>query len=199
MEVRSKNQVSVFNNDITYTWKSVPDIKYENWLKMSFPMMANDFTVEGFFFIIQIEPTNYCNMGCPICPAGGLGFNRSRQHMKIDEFKSIIDDMEAYLLFIILWDWGEPLLNPQLPEMIQYATERDIKTVTSTNCNSNYFYDEDYIERLLRSGLSTLIFAIDSTQEDTYIIFRKKGNLQRSLEGIKRIVSLKKGWVLVHC
>jgi len=192
MNIPSSRRATYTNNDITYTWDNVSEIKYYNWMKMTSPEKREDFTVDGFPFFIQIEPTNYCNLKCPICPAGGLGFKRSKRHMNLGEFKSIIDDMEDYLLFITLWDWGEPLLNPELPEMISYAAERDIKTVVSTNCNCMHFHDEAYMERLLRSGLSTLILAVDSLHQDSYEMYRKKGDLAGALAGIKRVISLKK-------
>jgi len=192
MTVRSSRQVTYLNNDILYTWEDVPESKYNNWRKMLSPKAGEDFSVDGFPFFVQIEPTNFCNLKCPVCPAGGFGFKRDRRHMKLDEFKSIIDDMEEYLLFIVLWDWGEPLMNPDLPEMIRYAADRDIKTVVSTNCNCNSFHDTAYMERLLRSGLTTLILAIDSIHQEQYETYRKKGNLHKALEGIKKTVAMKK-------
>jgi radical SAM protein with 4Fe4S-binding SPASM domain len=192
MDRKSDRQVTLVNNDITYYWGSVPETKYANWVQMSAPKIKEDFSTDGFPFFVQIEPTNYCNLKCPICPAGGWGFKRNKRHMKLEEFKSIIDDMEKYLLFITLWDWGEPLLNPALPEMISYASERDIKTVVSTNCNSNFFHDEGYLERLLRSGLSTLILAVDSIHQDIYESYRGKGNIQKALQGIEKAVAMKK-------
>jgi radical SAM protein with 4Fe4S-binding SPASM domain len=192
MTVRSSRRVTYLNNDILYKWESVPDLKYDNWLRMLSPQVGEDFSVDGFPFFVQIEPTNFCNLKCPVCPAGGFGFKRDRRHMKLNEFKSIIDDMEKYLLFIVLWDWGEPLMNPDLPEMIRYAAERDMKTVVSTNCNCNSFHDADYMGRLLRSGLTTLIFAIDSVHQKQYELYRKKGDLNKALEGIKNNIALKK-------
>ncbi len=192
MNAMSKRQVTLINNDILYKWDNLSETRYQNWLKMSSPLMMEDYTVDGFPIFIQIEPTNYCNLKCPQCPAGGLGFKRAKHHMKLEEFKSIIDNVGEYLLFITLWDWGEPLLNPELPEMIRYAAERDIKTVTSTNGNCNLFHDEHYIERLLRSGLSTLIVAVDSINQDNYESYRKKGNITKVINGIKRVVSIKR-------
>jgi radical SAM protein with 4Fe4S-binding SPASM domain len=186
-----KKPVTHINNDILYTWDSVPEIKYRNWLKMSNPEILEDFSINGYPFSILIEPTNFCNLKCPGCPAGGFGLKREKRHMKLEEFKLIIDDMENYLLFIVLWDWGEPLLNPDLPEMVRYAHRRDIKTVTSTNCNCNNFHNESYMERLLKSGLSTLILAVDSANQESYEIYREKGNLDRVLMGIRKIVSIK--------
>ena len=192
MTAGSSKRVTYLNNDILYTWENVPDVKYDNWLKMLSPQVGEDFSVNGFPFFVQIETTNFCNLKCPVCPAGGFGFKRDRRHMKLSEFKSIIDDMQKYLLFLVLWDWGEPLMNPDLPEMIRYAAERGIKTVVSTNCNCNSFHDMNYMERLLRSGLTTLIFAIDSVHQEQYEMYRKKGNLNNALEGIKKTVAQKK-------
>lgn len=187
-----KYQITHINNDILYEWTDVPEIKYKNWQKMLNPQVSEDFSVEGYPFFIQIEPTNFCNLSCSVCPAGDFGFKRSKRNMKLDEFKSIIDDMQNYLLFITLWDWGEPLLNYELPEMISYASERGIKTVTSTNCNCNNFHDLYYMEKLLTSGLNTLILAVDSMHQESYQIYRKKGDLNKVLNGIKNVVSLKK-------
>lgn len=192
MNMNSEKRVTFVNNNILYSWDSVPEIKYENWLKMQEPVVREDFSVDGFPFFIQIEPTNFCNLKCPVCPAGGFGFKRKKRHMKLKEFQSVIDDMENYLLFITLWDWGEPLLNPDLPEMIRYAAERDIKTVTSTNCNCRSFHQGDYLERLLRSGLSTLIFAVDSPSQDSYQVYRKKGELNTALDAVRKSVLMKK-------
>lgn len=188
----TSERVTLVNNDIAYFWEHVPDEKYQNWLTMSNPRINEDFSTDGFPFFLQIEPTNYCNLKCPICPAGGWGFKRKRRHMTLEEFRSIIDDMDNYLLFLTLWDWGEPLLNPELPAMIRYAAERDIKTVVSTNCNSNLFHEEEYLESLLRSGLSTLIFAVDSIHQDVYAQYREQGNIQKAIGGIERAVALKK-------
>ena len=82
---------------------------------------------------------------------------------------------------MVLWDWGEPLMNPELPAMIRYAAERDIKAVTSTN--GHFFKHEDYIAELLQSGLSTLIVAVDSVSADTYEVYRQEGDLTEVFTG----------------
>jgi YbbR domain-containing protein len=74
--------------------------------------------------------------------------------------------------------------------MARYAAEHDIKTVASTNCNTAFFHDETHMEKLLKSGLSTLILAVDSIHQDSYAMYRKKGDLNRALEGIKQATAL---------
>jgi radical SAM protein with 4Fe4S-binding SPASM domain len=139
---------------------------------------------------MQVEPTSFCNLACPLCPAGRNELDRERRNMTFNEFKSIVDDLEDYLLFLILWDWGEPLMNPDLPAMIRYANYRGIKTVTSTN--GQFLESEAYLVDLLKSGLTTLIVAIDSIHEESYQTYRKKGSLDKALNGLKNLIYLKK-------
>ncbi len=183
----------LFHDAIGYKWENVPDEKYANWREMTWPDGFNtaDFTVRGFPYMLQIEPTNICNLSCPLCPAGKKNeLDRKRQHMSMKEFKSIIDDMQEYLLFIVLWDWGEPFMNPELPDMIQYASERGIKILTSTN--AHFLQDRTYVERILKSGLAALIIAIDSLDDENYVVYRKGGNLARAISGLENLVKLKK-------
>jgi radical SAM protein with 4Fe4S-binding SPASM domain len=182
--------IALSHDAIDYMWHDVPEKKYQNWKSMSNSARdTTDFFVPGYPYMLQIEPTNFCNLACTVCPSGRNELKRERRHMTLDEFKSIVDDMEDYLLFLVMWDWGEPLLNPQLPAMIRYANERDIRTVTSTN--GHFLNDESFLEDLLTSGLSTLIVAIDSLSSDNYEMYRKKGSLNKVLDGLKRIITIR--------
>lgn len=186
-----KNQIKFTHDAIEYSWNDVPEEKYQNWLLNTSDVLdTNDFTGTGFPFMLQIEPTSLCNLSCPLCPAGRHELNRPYRHMRLNEFKMIIDDMERYLLFLVLWNWGEPLMNPELPSMIRYASERGIQTATSTN--AHFLNDESYAEELLSSGLTTLIVAVDSLSADKYEIYRKKGDIDRVLAGLKTAMSVKK-------
>jgi radical SAM protein with 4Fe4S-binding SPASM domain len=184
----------VHHDGIAYRFDNLSDKKYYNYIKTSHQSEWNirDFTSPGFPYILQIEPTNFCNLSCTVCPAAAnkRDLNRDRRHLRLDEFKKIVDDMQDYLLFLVLWEWGEPFLNPELPEMIRYATEKGIKTVTSTN--AHFLYDTAYLERILTSGLTTLIIAIDSLKNDSYEFYRRGGNLEKALAGLNNVVALKK-------
>jgi radical SAM protein with 4Fe4S-binding SPASM domain len=98
--------------------------------------------------------------------------------------------MESYLMILILWDWGEPFTNPDFPEMIRYASERDIRTVTSTN--AQFLKDKTYTEAILKSGLSTLIVAVDSACDHGYESYRRGGRLDTALSGLQQLVETKK-------
>ena len=113
--IKAKNKrfhepIKICHDTITYSWPNSADKKYYNFIKMSRGAINTvDFTANGFPYMLQIEVTNFCNLSCPLCPSGNKTLGRERRHLKLDEFKSIIDDLGDYLLILILWEWGEPL------------------------------------------------------------------------------------------
>jgi len=177
---------------ITYSWDSLPDRKYRNyWLKTRLPQINRvDYKPYGYPFMMQVEPTTMCNLRCPLCPVAQGTLRRPARHMRLEEFKRVVDDMADYLMILVMWDWGEPLMNPELPAMVRYATERDIRTVTSTN--GHFLGDKRYVEELLSAGLSTLIVAIDSADAAHYQKYRKGGHLDKALAGLQNVIDVKR-------
>ena len=187
----SGGPVRVRHDTIEYTWRSLPDEKRHNWARVRRPGFdTSTFSAWGYPYMLQVEPTNVCNLRCPLCPTGRGDLSRAPRHMKLAEFQALVDDMERYLLLAILWDWGEPLLNRELPAMARYASDRGIATVTSTN--GHFFRDEEYVAELLASGLSTLIVAVDSVSPESYDVYRKRGTVEEVRSGVEAIVALKR-------
>ena len=81
-------------------------------------------------------------------------------------------------------------MNPQLPRMIRYAADHDIRTVTSTN--AHFLDNKAYIEQILTSGLTSLIVAIDSLCEESYTVYRKRGSLSKAMTGLGNVIKMKK-------
>ena len=186
-----KEPVTLLHDGTPYTWQNLPEKKYKNWVRINRVQFNTDeYLAWGYPYMLQIEPTNTCNLECPLCPVGRKELGRRAQHMPVDEFKKIVDDMRDYLMFLVLWDWGEPFMHPDLPEMIRYACQYDIRTVTSTN--AHFLNNEKYVEDILKSGLSTLIVAIDSIREENYTVYRKKGVLSNAISGLEKVVQMKK-------
>lgn len=190
MKRKSRN-LTLISNAVIFPFKNVPEEKFNNYRLMTTQgFNTKDFRTKGFPYKLQIEPTNTCNLSCPLCPVGNNTIGRKPRHMSFEEFKALIDDMGNYLLLLILWDWGEPFLNPSLPAMIRYAYERGIKTITSTN--AHFLHDEEYVGRILTSGLTNLIVAIDSLDKEQYRIYRKRGDLNKALSGLETLLAIKR-------
>lgn len=87
---------------------------------------------------------------------------------------------------IELYNWGEPLLNPDLPEMIRFAKSFNIHVISSTNLNT---LSPELAEELARSGLDELLLSIDGATQETYEKYRVGGNLQRVLDNLEVLQS----------
>ncbi|MBI3551257.1 MAG: SPASM domain-containing protein [Elusimicrobia bacterium] len=142
--------------------------------------------VVGYPLRMVIEPTNVCNLSCPLCPAARDLHDHKRGMMSLDDFKKIIDEVGAYLYEIDLFDFGESLLNPKIYDMIRYAADRNIRTNLSSNLN---VVD---VDRLVESGLSRLIASVDGTSQETYKQYRVHGDYDKVMGHIKAIAAKKK-------
>ncbi len=140
--------------------------------------------------ILMIEPTNICNLACPICPTGAGTLGTPKGLMAFDEFKRIIDECGSYLLSITLWNWGEPFLNKDLLRMIEYAKAKRIFIRISTN--GNWPTNPEKITRLVRSGLDELIFSVDGATAESYAKYRINGNFNTVINNMKAVVEEKR-------
>jgi MoaA/NifB/PqqE/SkfB family radical SAM enzyme len=143
--------------------------------------------VAGMPPLLMIEPTSHCNLNCPLCPSGNGTLRRQRDFMDLNLYKRVIDEVKGTVIGILLWNQGEPLLHKDLPEMIRYATNYGIFTMTSTNMN--ILPDPD---ALVNSGLGHLIVSLDGASQETYNKYRINGNFARVLENTARLVEAKK-------
>ena len=69
--------------------------------------------------MLNLDPTNHCDLKCPLCPTGLQDKTVERGSMKLEQFKSVIDRLGKYLQSVNLYSWGEPLLHKSLADMIK--------------------------------------------------------------------------------
>lgn len=138
---------------------------------------------------ISIEPTTSCNLRCPECPSGLRSFTRPTGMLEPALFKQVIDELYSSLSYLTFYFQGEPYLNPNFLELVQYASQKKIYTATSTNA---HFLNDEMAKRTIQSGLDRLIISIDGTTQETYQAYRVGGKLDKVIEGARNIVRWKK-------
>jgi len=143
----------------------------------------------GYPLTLQLEPSSLCNIRCAVCPVT-YGMERPTGLMDLELFKSIIDDIGDYLFMIVLFNWGEPFVNPAVYDMIAYAKKSGIKIISSTN--GLEFGNKENAEKLVKSGIDVLAVAIDGIKQETYERFRETGSLDTALAGVRNLVAAKK-------
>jgi radical SAM protein with 4Fe4S-binding SPASM domain len=174
---------------LPFTFERVPLKKIVNWILTEASVHVQPERPWGMPTIMQMEPTNHCNLRCAVCPVT-TGMDRDQGYMDLMLFKKLIDEVSDYLFLILLWDWGEPLLNPSVLDMISYAQNNGVKVVMSTN--GHLLARDNYAERVVTSGLDTLIVAVDGISQETYQQYRQGGRLEQVLEGVKKVVQKKR-------
>jgi MoaA/NifB/PqqE/SkfB family radical SAM enzyme len=114
---------------------------------------------------VYVEPTTACNLNCPICvrhswrePGGAMTMATYR---RLVEGLRDIPTLQA----VAFWGLGEPLLHPNILEMVAEAGRLGARTELISN---GLLLDARMAEGLIQAGLDTLILSVDgdSTPRD---------------------------------
>lgn len=143
----------------------------------------------GLPITVSIEPTTACNLRCPECPSGLRSFTRETGNLREDFFRQTIDELHRRLICLIFYFQGEPFINPKFLDMVAYAHQKGIYTITSTN---GHFLNDGNARKTVESGLDRLVISVDGTTQDTYEQYRIGGTLENVLQGARNIVKWKK-------
>ncbi|MFO0613616.1 MAG: glycosyltransferase [Polyangiaceae bacterium] len=137
----------------------------------------------------MIEPTNLCNLACPTCPTG-TGKIAPLPAMSVEKFARALRELGPRVRNLALWNYGEPLLNKHLPEMIAHAKGAGVQVVkVSSNV---HFLDGERGRALLASGLDVLILSVDGASQATYATFRRDGDFERVAGAVAWLTSEKR-------
>ena len=95
---------------------------------------------ESASYVYAIDVVGICNLRCPTCPVGNFpAADRPKGFMPLDLFERILDKIVAERVAdrpeIWLFNWGEPLLHPQLPALVAAVRRRGLPVHLSTNLN----------------------------------------------------------------
>ena len=157
--------------------------KLFNILRIEVQLRLGWTKVGGRPFEWEIDTTNICQLQCPLCHTGLGTVNRDKGFMHFDTYARVVDQIEDSCVWLSLYSWGEPFLNPQIDRFIAYAHEKRIATIVSSNLNKPL--TPEMAERLVRSGLDVLIVSLDGTTQDVYQVYRVNGHLERVLDNIR--------------
>jgi len=184
--------------------------------KISTDLLANFAEVQSriFFFpkfplTLQIEPTNKCNLACPMCPRTH-DMKRKAGHLSPDIWNKILDSWGIAISFkgyltghsiggarlIKLFFLGEPLLHPKLKWFITDAKERDFNVYVQTN--GVVLKSKRQRLDLLNSGPDTIGISIDGHDKKSYQIARNGADWDKIVENVTALCAERKELGLEH-
>jgi len=147
--------------------------------------------VSKFPIYILIEPTSVCNLRCTMCFQVDKTFTKKKYmgFMDLNLYKKIIDEAHnSGTKAITLASRGEPTLHPQIIEMVNYASNKFIDLKLNTNATK---LDEKLAHGLLSSGLTELVFSLDSDNKKQYEEIRVRGKWEEVYKNIKNFYRIK--------
>jgi len=130
---------------------------------------------------ISIEPTNVCNLRCPVCETGNGSLARAAGMLDYDLYTRFIDEVAPHTAVIMYYFMGEPFLNKRSYEMIRYARQKDIYVETCSN--------GDYVDPtgVIYSDINQISIQIGGMTQRTHEMYRVRSDLarvMRNLEGM---------------
>ena len=131
---------------------------------------------------LAIEPTNACNLSCPLCPVGAETMDRRRGFMDVDRFRVLMAELSGHATGLLMNFAGEPLLHPRIGEMVSCVADHGLHLILGTHGNI------DKMEELVAARLPQILFAIDGVTEGSYQRYRVGGRLQTALDNLDKLV-----------
>lgn len=122
-------------------------------------MIAKGLASTDHPIMAHIIPIRRCNLSCEYCNE----YDDFSKPVPLDTMKRRIDHLARLGTSIVTISGGEPLLHPELDEIIAHMREYPILAGLITN---GYLLTADRIQRLNRAGLDHLQISIDNVMPD---------------------------------
>lgn len=127
--------------------------------------------------------TNFhCNLSCSYCSVASSP-QASKRSVGLDRFRALVDEAVAEGFTEVYVTGGEPFLEPDIVEMVLYATDR-LDVVLLTN---GMLYQGWRLEQLKRlAGCERLVLqtSIDAASAPGHDINRGAGSWQKAMDGL---------------
>jgi radical SAM protein with 4Fe4S-binding SPASM domain len=136
--------------------------------------------VDGDPIFANIEITRRCDLTCRYCARTLTGI--SADDMSLETFRTLLSKLpHAYRITLV--GLGEPLLHPQLVEMVSLAANQGRRIALVTNAMA---LDDRLTSQLLEVGLDSIAFSIDAADPDLVSQMRPGSDIQRITSNIRR-------------
>lgn len=177
----SPQQVHFLNNNPESKWTEYLIFRYK------FKYFPQEHQKSEIPTHLIVEPVSACNIRCVMCFQIDDSFSKNKDFMgsmDFEMFKKIIDDAQNIgIQALTLTGRGEPTLHPKLGEMLEYCKGKFFELKMNTNATR---LNETLIHKIIDSGVTDLVFSVDSYEKDEYESIRVLGKFDEVLANIKK-------------
>jgi MoaA/NifB/PqqE/SkfB family radical SAM enzyme len=141
-------------------------------------------------FSFDIDVLGACNLRCPSCPQGNIkDFHLPHGFMEPELLRRIIRkaQSECRIAGIGLFNWAEPLLHPELPELIRIVQAAGISCFLSSNLNINR-----NIEAIMAANPFSFRISLSGFTQQVYGYTHRGGDIEKVKRHMKELAEAKK-------
>jgi len=131
--------------------------------------------------VVVWNMTRRCNLKCVHCYAHAKNIPFDNE-LSTGEGKALLDDLAGFGVPVVLFSGGEPLVREDMPELAEYAVQKGMRAVISTN---GTLITKEKARILKEIGLSYVGISLDGMAEVNDRFRAVKGAFNMALEGIK--------------
>ena len=127
-----------------------------------------------------------CNLRCKHCYSQSRNIDYSGELSHVEGVR-LIDNLADFGAPVILFSGGEPLMRPDIFELIEHAAKRKVRAVVSTN---GTLISQDVAARLKDAGLSYVGISLDGLEETNDLFRGMQGAFEQALNGVRNCLAL---------
>ena len=124
--------------------------------------------------VLAWEVTRRCPLNCRHCRAAAANIAYDRE-LTTDECRRVISSLAHTM---IIWTGGEPMLRPDILELVQMATDRGLRSVMAP---CGMLVTEDRLQALKDAGVMACSFSLDGPDAATHDAFRGVAGAYRNV------------------
>ena len=138
---------------------------------------------------VKVNTGYLCNLRCPHCPTGMMNAGHSpegeipRTSLTLDRARAIAAGLGG-VHRIALFGWGEPFLNRDIFDVIEFLKDLGKRIHIDSNLS---FSSESLLHHIERAPIDVLSVSLDGADQESYGTYRVRGNFAAVIANMKRL------------
>ena len=133
--------------------------------------------------------TRDCNLRCNFCYVKDAGYYRN-DRMSLENIKKIVDFCSDAKVKYMFFTGGEPLLHPQIIDILSYIKKQEHPLITAVATNGIMLKDKQLCEKLIDSGLGYIDVSMKGSNSQEWIGTTGYDGYKAQQEAIRNLASL---------
>ena len=172
--------------------RMAPNGVCEFYLKLAYSPAAASNSEQFVPLVMSWNVTRECNLKCSHCYINAAE-KKLENELTTQEGKQLIDQICQVSSPLLILSGGEPLLRPDIYELISYGSKKGLKMGLGSNGS---LIDQEVAKKLKDAGIATVSISLDSHIPEQHDDFRGvEGSWDKAVQAIK---ALRKNNVLVQ-